>query len=83
MNKAERVKELERELAALLKESTETVKPGDYIILMCNYEWVGNKGTRMWVAEVHDSHILARSERPESRHYGIFWISNGDYVKEN
>jgi len=86
--RASMIKELEadislkqRKLAELLNQH-DIVEHGDFIILLRDYEWVASKGARMWVDEVCAGHILVRSEEPKYRHYGIYWISNNDYVKD-
>ncbi len=86
--RTEKIKELELEISIKqlklekLLSKRDPVQRGDFIVLMRDYEWVAPRGTRMWVDKVCDGHILARSEKPENRHYGIYWISNNDFVKE-
>lgn len=89
MTKLNRIQKLEadialkqRELAAIRQEPSPSVKHGDYVIILRDYEWVCDRGTRMYVDSVADGRIYCRNANPKYRNNGIYWISNGDWVKE-
>lgn len=78
----EGIKVLQEAIAKVKARSNRTVKRGDYIICTNSSDWAYNRGERMWVDSVHDSHVLARPADIKYRNNGIFWVTNSDWVKE-
>ena len=88
MTKHEQIKELEAQITELqerldkVKQITEPIKRGDFIVCTASVEWSYSKGDRMWVDSIADGHIHCRSANPEYRANGIYWVSNSDWAKE-
>lgn len=78
----EAIEVLRNAIMEVKARSNKAIKRGDYIICTNSVDWAYNKGDRMWVDSVHDSHVLARSADIKYRNNGIYWVTNSDWVKE-
>ena len=89
MNTLQQIKYLEDQISvyqkeiARLKSLPQGVKRGDLVTIIVDKEWVCSKGTVMWVDSVSDGYIHVRSPNPKERDSGLYWISNGQFVKND